>query len=453
MRKSAQRVMLLRAKPMTIGTLARKPLVYIPAILLVLVAATAAVKPWRHLSPEGAARRSEARAAGIADARSVHVLLLGSDDGRLDGNTDTIMLASVNPRRRTVYVLSIPRDARVEIPGRRGFHKINVAGPLGGPGLTAATVERLLGTWVDYYVVVDFKGAARIIDRLGGVTVKVPYRMDYDDPVQDLHIHLKPGLQHLDGRQAVHFLRYRRNDPLGDVGRTIRQRLLLQELATQLLASATLDKLPSLVPDLWRTVRTNAAVADAVRLATWFTRREGWTFLTATLPGNFQTIDGISYWGVDPAHARLAWRELTGQGRVLPILDSGVAASSPSRPRAAPSSQGAPAQETGAVQEGPAGGESGSGEGQTAAEPANDGLQNGEGSPATGGEPAVDQSVYAPGTAAGAPAGTDQGQPQDDGGAPAGTEPGQSQADGSAPPGRSDSPAKAADGPPPPGDG
>ncbi len=401
-------------------TTAKTRLLYlVPAIMVLLAtAALVAFQPWRQLSPEGSARRSEARAAGAADARSVHVLLLGSDDGRLTGNTDTVMLVSINPRRRTVYVLSIPRDTRVRIPGRSGFHKINVAGPLGGPRLTAATVENLLGTWVDYYVVVDFRGAARIIDRLGGVTVTVPYRMDYDDPVQDLHIHLQAGRQHLDGRRAVHFLRYRRNDPLGDVGRTVRQRLLLQEMASQLLASATLDKLPSLVPDLWRTVRTDASMADAVRLATWFTRLDGWTFLTATMPGNFQTIDGVSYWGVDPDHARSAWRELTENGRVLPLLDSGVAAVAPTRPPTAPSSQGAPSE--GAAADLPSTAEStapldssnpagssglagssapdapppdatagGTGETGQAESP------GGQGQPAPNDQPAVDQAIYA----------------------------------------------------------
>lgn len=387
-----RRVILLRAKPM------EKKHAFLAAAAIVTVALSLlATKPWSGVSTQGSAFRREAQAAGAADARSVHVLLLGSDDGRLDGNTDTIILASVNPRRRTVYMMSIPRDSRVEIPGRRGHHKINVAGPLGGPGLTVATVENLLGTWVDYYVVVDFKGAARVIDRLGGVTIKVPYRMDYDDPVQDLHIHLRPGRQHLNGKEAVNFMRYRKNDPLGDVGRTVRQRWLLQEMARQLMASATLDRIPGLVPELWRTVRTNASVADAIRLASWF-RGGGWTVVSATLPGNFQTIDGISYWGVDPDRARLAWAELTDHGRVLPLLDAEVASVATGAPRR----RAAKPEATPSPEAAPAPGATPSHEGGAPGESATLGAQPGAGAPATT-SPTVDGAVYAEAPDAGTP--------------------------------------------------
>ena len=132
------------------------------------------------------------------------------------GRTDTIMLVGFNPRTGDAGVLSIPRDTRVEIPGRPGFHRINVAYALGGPRLLMRTVEELLGVDVHHYVTINFSGFERFIDALGGVEVEIQRPMRYDDFAQGLHIDLPAGRQVLNGRQALHYVRYRA-DGLGDV--------------------------------------------------------------------------------------------------------------------------------------------------------------------------------------------------------------------------------------------
>lgn len=252
----------------------------------------------------------------------INALLLGTDGNRFDGNTDLIMVVTIDPAKKTVHVLSIPRDTRVRIPGH-GLEKINAANFLGGPELAVRTVEELLATSVDYWVITTFKGAARIIDRLGGVTVTVPRRMDYDDPYQNLHIHLKPGRQHLNGEKALQFARFR-SYPMGDVARTQQQQYLLREMFSQLLSSVTPGRIPALVPELLRHVRTNATLGDALHLASLFRDREGWRFESLTLPGNFWDEDGISYWRVDPEKARKAWRDFLA-GRPSPLLDPSLA--------------------------------------------------------------------------------------------------------------------------------
>lgn len=313
-----------------------KKTLFAAVVLLILAAAGFAV--WNDLGkllPRTAGQKAkrDAIAAGHPEAKAVHVLLLGTDAGNLKGNTDTIMAVSINPERRSISIMSIPRDSRVQI-ARYGWHKINAANPFGGPRLTVATVEGLLGTWFDYYVLMDFKGAARIIDKLGGVVIDVPKRMDYDDPTQNLHIHLRPGRQHLNGQQAIEFARFR-SDAQGDIGRTVRQQQLIQEMARQLLASATLDRLPALLPDLFRSVRTDATLADAVRLAAWFRKDRDWTLQAMTLPGNFLTLNGISYWAVDPSKSRLAWSDLL-RGRTRPYLDESLAQREPYIPVSRP---------------------------------------------------------------------------------------------------------------------
>jgi len=142
----------------------------------------------------------------------INVLLLGSDDLDNIGRSDTIMVLSLNPRLKHVAVLSIPRDSRVEVPGH-GLDKINSAYAYGGVELAQKTVEQFLGVHIDYYAQVDFNAFVEAVDELGGVDIDVP------DPfgtgkgmVKHTYyesINLKPGYQHLDGKQALQFARYR----------------------------------------------------------------------------------------------------------------------------------------------------------------------------------------------------------------------------------------------------
>ena len=103
--------------------------------------------------------------------------------------------------------MSIPRDTRVLIDNK--YRKINFAYPYGGIELAAGTVSELLDVNIKYYIFVDTFAFRIIVDLLGGVDIDVPVNLDYDDPTQDLHIHLKKGLQHLDGEHAEQYVRFR----------------------------------------------------------------------------------------------------------------------------------------------------------------------------------------------------------------------------------------------------
>ena len=162
----------------------------------------------------------------------VNILLLGVDEG---GNrSDTIMLVSLNGKTNKVNILSIPRDTRV--PVGRGYQKINAAigigkqevakGNLQEPEeLSVEKVKMLTGLPIHYFMSIDFDGFKEVIDVLGGVDFEVPFNMVYDDPVQNLHINLKAGMQHLDGEAAHDFVRFRQGNPghkgyaTGDLGR------------------------------------------------------------------------------------------------------------------------------------------------------------------------------------------------------------------------------------------
>lgn len=128
----------------------------------------------------------------------INALILGTDPSGL--NSDSMMLASLDRKAKTLDIMSIPRDTHVKIDGT--YYKINAAHLMGGEKLSVQTVEELLGIPIDYYVSFNTTVFRKIIDELGGVYFNVPEQMDYEDPVQDLYIHLKPGQQHFRWRQG-----------------------------------------------------------------------------------------------------------------------------------------------------------------------------------------------------------------------------------------------------------
>ncbi|MBV9851811.1 MAG: LCP family protein [Armatimonadetes bacterium] len=145
--------------------------------------------------------------------------------------SDMLMVAHLDFDRKTVSLLSIPRDTRAEIPGH-GVAKINAAHAYGGPALSEKTVEVNFGIPSDKYIALDFQGFEKAIDLLGGVDLTVDKQMDYDDNWGHLHIHLKPGYQHLNGEQAMGFVRFRHSD--SDFTRIQRQQALLAALKAKL---------------------------------------------------------------------------------------------------------------------------------------------------------------------------------------------------------------------------
>lgn len=232
----------------------------------------------------------------FGDRPSATVLVIGADEpqnGRSRSDTVLFVTITLEPKRH-LSVLSLPRDSRVHIPGATGFHKLNAAFQRGGAPLLRRTVEKNLGLHPDYALTLDTRGMAELIDSLGGVEIDVPQRMDYDDRCANLHIHLRPGRQHLDGAQAVRFVRFRK-DARGDLGRVARQQLFVRAMARQALTPATLANwghIQTALRHAFRTELTDAQLAGLVLRLRGLTSDE---MGAATLPGRPQTIGGVSY--------------------------------------------------------------------------------------------------------------------------------------------------------------
>nr|WP_106785082.1 LCP family protein [Lysinibacillus timonensis] len=153
------------------------------------------------------------------------VLLLGVDERENDvGRTDTMIVITVNPNLGTIKMLSIPRDARVEIIGNNTTEKINHAYARGGIPMSIDTVENLLNIPIDYYVSVNMEGFLSVIDAVGGIEVENDidlFHKGYNFP---------KGKITLNGDEALVYSRIRKEDPRGDFGRQIRQKQLLEAL-------------------------------------------------------------------------------------------------------------------------------------------------------------------------------------------------------------------------------
>lgn len=176
----------------------------------------------------------------------VNILFMGVDrrDKSDIPRSDTMLLASINPDTKQVSVFSLMRDTYVDIPGYRKS-KLNAAFADGGPELLIDTVQNYLKIPIHYYVATDFEGFAKIIDAIGGIDVNVPE--DFVHPDDGLYdIHLKKGQQHLNGQQALQYVRFR-GTPRADFDRTERQREVLKLVAEKMKSPSMILKAPQIL--------------------------------------------------------------------------------------------------------------------------------------------------------------------------------------------------------------
>jgi polyisoprenyl-teichoic acid--peptidoglycan teichoic acid transferase len=163
-------------------------------------------------------------------SKPIFILLLGSDarPGQpVEGErTDSIHILAINPAKHRASILGFPRDSYVPIPDH-GTNKINTAMFYGGTELAVRTVEELTGIKMDYWALTSFEGFTGMINGIGGLTVDVPFSMHDTYSKADF----EPGVQQLDGGQALAFARDRHSLPEGDFGRSENQgRLMIASL-------------------------------------------------------------------------------------------------------------------------------------------------------------------------------------------------------------------------------
>jgi len=225
----------------------------------------------------------------------VNFVLVASD--KWSGNTDTMMLVNVDPNTSNVSIMSIPRDTKVNVSGL-SIPKINALyASKGGPQKLINTLSDMLDINIKYYVHLNIKTVREIIDLLGGVEIDVPPGMDYDDPVQDLHIHLKPGKRVLNGEEAELFLRFRQANSMSknkellkyydgsDLKRIEMQQYFVKELIRQKANILYLPKINDIVNTVYENLDTNITMNEVTKLIKSLTSFKPDKVKFFTLPG------------------------------------------------------------------------------------------------------------------------------------------------------------------------
>ena len=241
------------------------------------------------------------------------VLIMGVDKREDDvGRSDTLMIATIDPRLDQATLLSIPRDTRVKIRGL-GYDKINAAYSYGGVDLTESTVENFLGIDIDHYVQIDTNSFVKIIDAIGGVDIDVEKRMFYEDPWDDnggLVIDLYPGQQHMDGKTAVTYVRYR--DSEGDIGRVKRQQAFMQACMDKVTSPEIIPRIPKIAREIIDAVETDMSLRQLLELAGSLKAAQQNGLETDMVPGYPLYIDDISYWIPDVELLRISVADALG---------------------------------------------------------------------------------------------------------------------------------------------
>ena len=236
-------------------------------------------------------------APGDRLALKKNIIVLGVDERAEEhdvGRSDTLFVVMFDTNKKAASLLSVPRDTRVRIKGH-GWDKINHAYAYGGRELTQKTTEELLGIKINNYVMVDFKGFVGLVDAIGGVDINVEKNMYYYDEWDGFKIDLKKGMQHMDGKTAIQYVRYR--DEEGDIGRIRRQQHFMMAVYDRITSANMLLHIPGLAKQLTNMVKTDLPLTDMVdlgRVLHAMVKSKG--LAMATVPGTPEYIDGISYW-------------------------------------------------------------------------------------------------------------------------------------------------------------
>ncbi|MDY5941365.1 MAG: LCP family protein [Eubacteriales bacterium] len=242
----------------------------------------------------------------VRDPDTVNFLVMGKDF--YGANTDVIMIVNFNTKTYQMNVVQILRDTYVR------YEKEGCANTVYAHFLssekniytgekakryameeTVKTFEQLFSIKLDYYALVELSVFKRVIDDIGGVYVTVPFDMDYDDPAQNLYIHLRKGYQLLDGDKAEQFVRFRMGYLLADEGRVDAMKIFMSAILKKLTTDASVTQIVNAVKDVFDNLTTNVTAAEAQYYATALMKADLGNVIFVTMPGQSDRTIGWKY--------------------------------------------------------------------------------------------------------------------------------------------------------------
>ncbi|SEA37730.1 cell envelope-related function transcriptional attenuator common domain-containing protein [Thalassobacillus cyri] len=228
----------------------------------------------------------------VKSKEPLNILLLGVDERNYDkGRSDTMIVMTLDPDNDRMQMISIPRDTRTEIVGKGIQDKINHAYAFGGSDMSVNTVENFLDIEIDYYVRMNMEGLEQLVDAVGGITVNNNLAFtngSYEFPKGELN---------LNGKEALAFVRMRKQDPQGDAGRNERQRQVIEGVIDKGASLGGVNKIGEIMDILGTNVNTNMDFSDMRKLGTDY-RSARKNTETYQIQGNGTRIDGVYYLNV-----------------------------------------------------------------------------------------------------------------------------------------------------------
>lgn len=279
-------------------------LIFVGVILLTIAIVTLAVSAGRKDDgEEGKLISVNNDTSERAYAKPFTLLVLGRDSAA--GLSDALMLVRVESMNKRATVLQIPRDTYAEYT-ENSYKKINgAATALGGEEALCSFLSESFGIDIDGYVSIDMDALPYIVDAVGGVEIELDEPLVYNDPEQSLSINIPAGKQKLDGKTALHFLRYRSGYVRGDIGRMDAQKVFLAAMGRKVKALGAID-LARLASAILPKVETNVTLVQSLSLANIVSEISEENIVLVTLPGDEAVAEksGASYYSLSAPATR-----------------------------------------------------------------------------------------------------------------------------------------------------
>ncbi len=275
----------------------------------------------------------------LEDLEPIQILIMGEsgvDDYKL---SDTIMIASYNPKEQTASLMSIPRDTYVGRKNRKtatqnylASYKINTVFR-SGTNIPEAIdrINDLTGMNLKNYVIIDTKALIKLVDAIGGVTFNVPIDMYYtEDTEQNLYIDLKAGEQLIDGAKAEQLLRFRHNNDGStypssygqqDLGRMRTQREFIQATLKQTLKPQNIFKIKQIMDVMINNVTTNIDISTLKAYVPYAVKFNADNIRTGMVPGDVEMCNGVSLYIANSQKTKEMVEDLFPEEKKTPAED------------------------------------------------------------------------------------------------------------------------------------
>lgn len=252
----------------------------------------------------------------IKQTKPISILLMGVDTGDSErkstwqGNSDSMILVTINPETKTTTMTSLERDVLVTLSGPKdndmtGIQaKLNAAYASGGAKMAIMTVQDLLDIEIDNYIQINMQGLVDLVDAVGGITVT----NNFDFPISiaekepEYTATVEPGTHKINGEQALVYARMRYDDPEGDYGRQKRQREVIQKVMKKILALDSVSSYKKILSAVSGNMQTNIEISSSTIPSLLGYTDALSNVETYQLQGEGEMINGTSYEIVSADH-------------------------------------------------------------------------------------------------------------------------------------------------------